>query len=49
MLIRTRRHDSRRQETEVDDSERIAAVLFAVSAAGHRVRKPVLRVLCASI
>jgi len=31
MLIRTRRHDNKRDETQMADSERIASVVFAVS------------------
>ena len=49
MLICIRRHDNKRQETQVADYERIAAVVFAVSMACYMDRKSVFRILCGSI
>jgi len=49
MLIRIIRHDNKPQDTQVADSEKIAAVVFAVSMACCMDRKPVFRILCGSI
>jgi hypothetical protein len=49
MLIRIIRHDNKPQDTQVADSEKIAAIVFTISRAYYMDRKPVFRILCGSI
>jgi hypothetical protein len=47
--VRIRRHDKKQHGTQVDDIEKIIAVVFAVSTAYYMDRKPMFRASCGSI
>ena len=49
MLILIRCHDNERQEIQMADSEKIAAVVFVVSMVCYMDRKPLFRILRGSI